>query len=641
MPIRPALALGLAGFLTVATFATPSVLQAQDRGDQRVVTESFAERNQLRAEQNVIEDLLQTLVGLVHDVTLGVPDDVATDRLFGLSDRLSRASTAYAAPALQGTGTGVHMRADDLEQLRILLTDLVDQTVDVRQALRVEGHTESAEKMRDIENGLLDAIAITKKLETDDAQMQGDRLEPAHDEYRRADDDRMDENADSEELDARSEWLAWARERRRDRADRTPRNWDDDEPKERREHSDDWAREEEDRDHGDDNYEERERWRWESDWEWDRDSDPESLIGVHVGEFGYGWPFRETGAYRSIPAIRYNRVEGLVLGLRRLPLSWDSYDRAKVYGHGGYAFGSKEWQYEIGAEARVGSYRRSKDVDVKFGGSYRKTTATQDIWKSSWVENSLAAFFFNYDFLDYFEVQGWTAYAALQLTPLIQITGAYRQEEYSSLRNEVTWSLFGGRDFRFNPPITSGDMNSVLVVVEGGTVADLDWLPRGFAFRMEGEYGRDFGGDFDFNRYLGDARLYIPLNYQSTLSLRVRGGTSSGELPFQKAFTIGGIGSTRSYAQNSLVGTRMLLGNVEYTINQDWFWDDITFSGLFDAGWVNNTGTDKFDFDDVYPSIGAGLGLIDRSVRLELSWPLRDIGGKREPSIWLRINPAF
>jgi len=512
------------------------------------------------------------------------------------------------------------LRADDLAQIRNLLLDLVDQTTEVRRELRSEGHERLADRLRDVEDGMMDAVGMLKRAEEDaarDADAADERDRRLSD-ARRRDDNRYnnrDKNRDDNRDDNRDN-------------DRNSR-WDDD-------RDDDWV---DDRDDDwDDDWDDR---RWHRRWWRGHDFDPQTMIGIHVGEFGYGWPYRETGIYRAIPAIRYNRVEGLVLGIRRLPLSWDSYERGRVYGHGGYAFGSDEWQYEIGAEARAGGRRFKGPVDFKAGGAYRRTTATQDIWKTSWVENSLAAFFFNYDFLDYFQVEGWTAYGALRLTPYVQITGGYRQEVYHTLTNDVTWSLFGGRDFRFNPPITEGDMNSVVVVAEGGTVADLDWLPRGAVFRLEAEFGRDFGGDFDFNRYLGDARVYIPFNRSSTLSLRVRGGTSTGELPFQKGYTLGGIGSVRSYPQNVLVGTRMLLGNAEYTFRQDWLWDDLMLSGFVDAGWVNKAESDNFDFDDIYPSAGIGVGLVDRTIRLEVAWPLRDFAGSREPSFWLRINPAF
>jgi hypothetical protein len=618
-----------------ALLAPASLAQVQrsERADRDARSNEFAH------EKSVIEDLLQTIVGLVRDVTLAAPDEITTDRLFGLSSRLSGASQALArkengmadGQEVANSVDGSALRADELEQARRLLIDLVDQTVDVRQELRMDGHVELADRMRGVENGLLDAVALIKKAEISRATGQSDR--PAEtDEY-------LSEGKYEDRPSRSDEWDDWAAERRRDRtrASNTSGDYDGTEADDGRKAMDTSYDGRDDCATCDENEDEFDGRHRKNGW----DYDPETLIGIHVGELGYGWPYRETGMYRSIPAIRYNRVEGLVLGIRRLPLSWDDYERAKVYGHGGYAFGSKEWQYEIGAEARAGRYNSDSVVDFKLGGAYRKTTATQDIWKSSWVENSLAAFLFNYDFLDYFEVQGWTAYAAVRLTPLVQITGAYRQEEYRSLRNAVTWSLFGGHDFRYNPPINAGDMNTVAVAVEGGSVADLDWLPRGVAFRLEAEFGRDFGGDFDFNRYVGDVRFYLPFNDRSTLSLRARGGTATGTLPFQKAFTVGGIGSMRSYPQNGFVGTRMMLGNVEYTIAQDWLWDDIMVSGFLDAGWVNNAGTDKFDFDDIYPSIGAGIGLIDRSLRVEVSWPLRDIGAGREPSVWIRINPAF
>ena len=39
---------------------------------------------------------------------------------------------------------------------------------------------------------------------------------------------------------------------------------------------------------------------------------------------------------------------------------------------------------------------------------------------------------------------------------------------------------------------------------------------------------------------------------------------------------------------------------------------------------------------------GLGIGLDDRALRLELAFPLREgPWGDRDPSLWLRLNPAF
>ncbi len=184
-------------------------------------------------------------------------------------------------------------------------------------------------------------------------------------------------------------------------------------------------------------------------------------------------------------------------------------------------------------------------------------------------------------------------------------------------------------------------MNSALVVIEGGSVKDYEWLPRGVAFRVEGEIGDGLGGDFSYNRVVADGRVYLPMGRASTLALRVRGGTSDGVLPYQKLFRIGGIGSVRSYSQNTLTGTRMLVGNAEYMFAPGLLSDEITFSLFADGGWTNDQ-SNTFRLDDVFPTAGVGAGLLEQSVRLELAWPLdKERAGTTTPSLWIRLARSF
>lgn len=157
--------------------------------------------------------------------------------------------------------------------------------------------------------------------------------------------------------------------------------------------------------------------------------------------------------------------------------------------------------------------------------------------------------------------------------------------------------------------------------------------------------GEPFGGNLRVNRYEADGRLFVPLSHDTRLGLRLRGGYATSSAPLQTQFTLGGIGSLRSYDQNTLRGTRMLLGNAEYIIDgatlDDDFLDDLFLVGLFDAGWVGLPG-ERFRTDDVLPSAGFGIGLDEREVRLDVSWPLRDVPATGSvPSIWLRITPNF
>jgi hypothetical protein len=362
---------------------------------------------------------------------------------------------------------------------------------------------------------------------------------------------------------------------------------------------------------------------------------------AYVGDYSFRWPYREAALYRPIPAIRYNRVEGLVLGLVRQPLSFDDYARGRIFGQVGYAFALDAWRYEVGAESRL----RGGDFALKTGVSYRRNTVSEDVWKSSWAENSLAAFLFKSDFFDYYEVRGWSAYAVQQITSLVQLSAGFRGETYHSLDRNANWALFGGSGFRANPLVDEGLMHSFVFAGEGGRVRGFDHLPSGAAFRIEAELGEGLGGDFSFNRLLADGRVYLPATSHSSLSMRLRGGVASDGAPIQKYFTMGGIGTVRGYPINAFGGTRMLLGNVEYAVDDvslfDELLNDLQVFGFADAGWVNDRGTNHFRMDDLLTSVGVGIGFDDRLLRLELAFPLVDTGIGRSPTLWFRLNPTF
>ncbi len=375
----------------------------------------------------------------------------------------------------------------------------------------------------------------------------------------------------------------------------------------------------------------------------------ESYAGDHAGDYvgttgGWTSPFGQASAvYRAPPPLRYNRVEGLVLGLRRSPLSLrDPDDTARIYGQLGYAFALGDLRYTIGVESKL---IRDAETGLKLGASYQKQTRTPDRWKTSYAENSLGGIGLGYDFFDYYEGEGLSLYAVQALPATFRLTAGVRFEEHRPLSRNTGWSLFEATSFRTNPRAEAGRLHAGTVSLEGGHVEDRDDLPTGAAFRTTATIGTDFGGDLRANRYEVDGRAFLPLSSNTRLGLRLRGGYATSDAPPQQQFTLGGIGSVRSYDQNALRGTRMLLGNVEYIVDgatlDDDFLDDLFLVGLFDAGWVGQPGT-RLRTEDVLPSAGVGIGLDERDVRLDVSWPLRSVPatGSR-PSIWLRITPNF
>ena len=371
-------------------------------------------------------------------------------------------------------------------------------------------------------------------------------------------------------------------------------------------------------------------------------------VGDHADDYvgahdGHGALYeQESAVYRTPPPLRYNRVEGFVFGIQRDPLYVGDDDETRVFGQVAYATKLNDVRYTAGLESQL--YATDK-TGLKLGVTYQEQTLSPDRWKTSYLENSLASVGFRHDFFDYYETEGVAVYGVQDLPASLQLAGGFRAEEHRRLGVNTNWSVFGSGDFRDNPAIDEGRMQALFASLTGGRVRDRDDLPTGQAFRLSATVADGMGGDFSFYRYEADGRLFLPLTPDTRLAVRVRGGYATNRAPLQSQFTIGGIGSIRSYDQNRFRGTRMLLANAEYLIDGativDGLFDDLFVAGLLDAGWVGGP-ADRPRLNDVLPSAGFGIGLDEREVRLDVSWPLRDVpGAGSKPAIWLRITPNF
>jgi len=375
------------------------------------------------------------------------------------------------------------------------------------------------------------------------------------------------------------------------------------------------------------------------------------------GYVGHGrgeWPYNSSSVvYRDPPPIRYNRVEGLTIGVTRDPLDLTSDDRARVYGQAGFATELNRFRYTVGTEVRAYTGQQSA---LKFGVAGYQNTVTEGGWKTSYLENSLGGLIFGHDFFNYYQARGLTVYGVQDLPRTVRLTAGLRTELHDGLENRTGWSIFDGDGFGENPLATEGRATAAILAVDAGRVRDLDGLPTGGALRVTAELARALGleddwldadptADLRYNRYTADGRVYLPTSEDTRLALRLRGGYATSDTPVQKQFFLGGIGSVRGYGQNAFVGTRSLLGNAEFLIDGARITDDV-FEDVFlalhvDAGWTGQPGQ-SFRLDDVVPAAGFGIGLDERAFRLDVTWPLRDIPGAGSgPSIWLRITPHF
>lgn len=393
---------------------------------------------------------------------------------------------------------------------------------------------------------------------------------------------------------------------------------------------------------------------WRSSLESTRAGDYVRTHGSDYVGSSNGWPY-STGSimYREAPPIRYNRVEGLTLGLQRDPLDVRSGDRARVFGQVGFATELNQFRFTGGVEAKV---YETEGHALKVGAKGYQNTFTEDDWKTTYLENSLGGLVFGHDFFNYYQARGAQVYAVYNLPASLQLSVGLRTELNDALSNRTGWSIFNGNGFSNNPAAAPGRSTAALFALDAGSVSDLKGLPTGAALRVGAEIGNGLSGqdgwldatetaDLRYNRYTADGRVYLPTSDYTRLALRMRGGYATSETPIQKQFFLGGIGSVRGYGQNAFVGTRSVLGNAEFivdgaTITDDLF-DDVFLAVHADAGWTGGEG-DSFRMNDVVPSAGFGIGLDRRAVRLDVTWPLRSVNGSNyTPSIWLRITPHF
>ena len=354
--------------------------------------------------------------------------------------------------------------------------------------------------------------------------------------------------------------------------------------------------------------------------------------------------------------FRYNRVEGLFLGLNSPKrYRWDG-RYLNAFGSLGYGFAEHRWRYGGGIANQFGAGKRLIEVGVE-GHSL---TDTRDQWLVGDEENNLAALILRDDYRDYYGREGVSLWTALYLRSSCtdaQFRVAYLNDKYTSLDRATNWSLFGGdKVFRDNPLIDEGTMRGILVSIDIHHAGQRRYMTTGWSAAASVEFaGRTFRGDFDFNRYVIDVRRYQPLSDYDNINFRFRAASATGNVPLQKSFELGGISTLPAYTFKELAGNRMLLTNVEYIVNgklletdgiPGWFLRNFNLILFFDAGYTAigltddsflagfnnlNSGTIKSDW-------GLGIGTRDGKMRLGFAWR-NDVS---EPvRVFFRIDRPF
>ncbi|MCK5146961.1 BamA/TamA family outer membrane protein [bacterium] len=379
------------------------------------------------------------------------------------------------------------------------------------------------------------------------------------------------------------------------------------------------------------------------DWDWDWDDD---------------WDRHPDKIY---PEYRYNRVEGLFLGMKVDADYW-RYRRPSspfVFGSAGYAFAAKELEYQIGIEQ--GFMERSR---FAIGAEYHRQIDSPDRWIIGDEENSLAALLIKEDFMDFYLKEGGSIYISQALGRDLKLKAFYSYDRLDSLDRYASWSLFGkDKKFRPNPAMDAGDIRTIGGNITFDTRNNTKRTTRGwFATASYEKADPSMGGIFGFERLETDIRRFQSLGFDQGLDIRIRVGTATGHMPWQKSYQLGGISTVRAFRYKSLSGgplkrggNRMILAQIEYRLGEGYWPEDLDL-GLFDlfnfivfadAGWVGFVdenlglfeGFKGLKMNDFKSDIGIALANASGSVRIEVA--RRTDTNHRPFRFYFRINRPF
>jgi hypothetical protein len=324
---------------------------------------------------------------------------------------------------------------------------------------------------------------------------------------------------------------------------------------------------------------------------------PDSVMGRRGGGIGYE---------RMSDALRYNRVQGLSLGLGyavRVPgLSFTS-----AYATARYGFSDER------VTGRLSLVRDAPSARVTLSG-YRDVTDLDPLGSALGFANTLNALFAAHDGGDYLLAQGGALRVETSVgTGLDLAIGARVEREESvsrTARSAVNDFLGGSGRFPANPPVDEGTF-------VGGGVRLTGYGSRRWTVGADvlGGGGHTTGRLFGTIRQdVGDAR---------GITLRASAGVATAPTLAQAEFRLGGLGTVRGFDYGTRRGQAFWAAQLDLTPIRGRI-RPVLFIDAGQAGPADGL----FDTDALVGA-GAGISLFHGLIRFDLSHPVNpDTGGK-------------
>ena len=309
--------------------------------------------------------------------------------------------------------------------------------------------------------------------------------------------------------------------------------------------------------------------------------------------------------------LRYNRIEALSVGAR------GTVDVGRLTGDATARIAVSDWEPSL----ELGLNRATPNRDVRFA-LYRRLDLVDRASGGLGTGNSLNAFLFGRDDGDYFRATG----AELLLAPPEVEPRWYELRLYGERQRPVEVETdFSVRHLISEDHVFRPNLQAARADQAGGELTLRIWRglnPEGF--RWGGHIGaRGETGDFRYGRFSAGLETTFPLPFGAVAALGGAAGTSTGDVPPQGLWLLGGPATLRGYDGAAAAGEAFWRGRAEVARGIP-----AARLALFsDLGWAGPR--DGFEASRPLLSVGVGASFLDGIVRADLARALRGKTGWR------------
>ena len=293
---------------------------------------------------------------------------------------------------------------------------------------------------------------------------------------------------------------------------------------------------------------------------------------------------------------------------------------------------------------------------MTLGYEFHDLTDSDDVYRVLGFEEPPALILPSGSTRDYYRRRGHEAYAFVRLFSGAHLGLTWRGDDYESQPVVSSGRFFSKKEPRPNPAIDEGSMRSMIATVRWASHGELfesrqherdsfllrslydTRMEEGQELRAEATFevaSPDLGGDFSFRRFIGTARAYRDITGSQALRARLLLGLTGGEVPVQRRFALGGLGTLRGFELKAFSGDEVAEATFEWLLRLPSPFPGLV--GFYDGGAAWDRGASRDWKSDVGAGVEwrAGRGFFFRG---DLAFPLQKEPGDKSTRFTWRIR---